>query len=138
MQIATLARLALLAAIAALALGACAKKQSIVENAPYSGPPITVISTGPRHTVVVAAPSGGYRVQFDRKEKRFDATDVYMTVSRPDPAQMHTQAVVDLHLDTTVSSSEPIVLFARVRDFGTSGTSDPYRRALEAVKQPAP
>lgn len=124
------------AVIAALVLGACAKKQSVVERTPYAGPAISLDSSGPRHTAVLAAPSSGYRVQFDRKLRRFDETDVFITVTRPDPSQMHAQSIVPLNLDTTVASSERIVLYARVRDFGTSGVKDAYRPVTGSAAKP--
>jgi hypothetical protein len=126
--------IARVAVIAVLGLGACAKKHSVVESSPYAGPAITLDSSGPRHTAILAAPSSGYRVQFDRTERRFDATDVFMTVTRPDPTQMHAQAMVSLNLDTTVLSGEAIVVYARIRDFGASGVKAPYRPAAESGK----
>jgi hypothetical protein len=120
-----IARVVMVAAV----LGGCVRKQSAIEpGSPYEGPAIAIISNGPRHTAVLSAPSSGYGVRLDRTEKRFEATEVYMTVTRPDQALMQAQAVVLLNLDTTVPSEERITLFARLRDFGTSGAGEPYRR----------
>lgn len=130
--------IARMAVIVALFLGACAKNQSVVEPVPYAGPAISLDSSGPRHTAVLAAPNSGFRVQFDRKSRRFDETDVFITVTRADPSQMHTQAIVPLNLDTTVASSERIVLYARVRDFGASGVKDAYRPVTESAAKPTP
>jgi hypothetical protein len=129
------ARLLAIAAVLLAALG-CTRQKMVVGSAPYEGPAITVEPRSGRHTAVVAAPSSGYRVQLDKTIKKFDSTDVYMTVFPPDPAMMHAQGAVKLNLDTTVSSDERISLFARIRDRRLG--REPYRFVGRFETAPAP
>lgn len=98
---------------------------------PFEGPALTVESTSAHHTIAMTAPSAGWTMAFDRSHKYFDRTEVFITISRPDPAFLHAQSEVQLFLDSTIETREPIAVFARIVDHGAKSGS--YYRAASSA-----
>lgn len=100
------------------------------EGTPYRGPAVSLIEAGGQHQVVVSAPSAGWTVTMDRRAQTRDATRVFVTIRRPDPAMLYAQQMVEQRLATGVASDEPIELLVRVVDFDAdSGAYVILRRA---------
>lgn len=102
-----------------------------LSSEPYNGPALSVDSSGAQHRVVLAAPTSGWSLTFDRSQKLFDRTEVYVTITRPNPAYPTTQVVVTLNLDSAVDIREDLAVFARVLDYGQK--IGPYQRAAASV-----
>jgi hypothetical protein len=112
---------------ALLPLGGCASSHvPEVGSGTYAGPAITTDSSGPTHTLVLTAPTGGWAFALDQVRKEFDHERVFVTVTRPDPAYMQTQALVRHEVGTAVPSDRPIQVFARTTQAG--GEAGPYLR----------
>jgi hypothetical protein len=124
--------------LASLALvGACASgggsdqpntpRPNVSEQA-YAGPAVEIDSTtGPRHLIVITAPSPGWKVSFDQVGPT--EGDVFVTVSRPDPNLLYPAVMVEQKLDSTVPSDKPVRVFVRVVNFGAGAASEAYRLA---------
>lgn len=85
------------------------------------------------HIIVVEAPSGGWLVTLDGVYEAFGRRDAYITIQRPNPLGMHTQAIVEQHVATFVPTSTPIRVLARVVDYSVKpDTETPHRRAAES------
>jgi hypothetical protein len=130
------------ALLAAGALCACASHSSsptggsgrpAVSDRAYDGPAIAIDSmTGPRHLIVVTAPSPGWTVIFDQVS---DAGDrVYITIRRPDPALLYPQVIVQQKLDSTSPIARPAEVYARVLGFNENAGTQPYRPAKATAK----
>lgn len=83
-------------------------------------------STGPRHLVVIVTPTSGWQVAFDRVAG--DA--VYLTVTRPSPEFLQTQALVEHRIDTTVASGKSLRAMVRTVDFGGRASGE-YAQAAK-------
>jgi hypothetical protein len=101
---------------------------SVGEGA-YEGPPLTIDSSGPQHRAVLTAPSSGWTVTLDQTRARFDHIDAFITVTRPDPAYMQTQALVKQEVGSMVDRKTAMDLYARVLEFGEKPGSQVYRLA---------
>jgi hypothetical protein len=119
---------------AALLLAACSRDGPKLGSQPYAGPPLSIESTPPRHTIILTAPSAGWSLSLDRATRGFDRTDVFITIRRPDPAYMHAQVVSTHRLDSSVDSSTPIRLLARILE----AQERPLRQPFNPVQQPTP
>lgn len=112
--------LAALGTLLALGLPACnmlpwGNKEMITDPDP-AVPPVRLDETSGRHLVVMQVPTGGWTLGVDNTEVTPDGRRVHLTVRRPDPAFMHTQAFVELRVLTDVPLDTPIELVARVLD----------------------
>lgn len=117
---------ALVAARAAtLAIGALACASQLVgcasQAAPpdvsadrYAGPPIRLEADPSGHLIVVESHSGGWSITLDGVYDAFQRRDAFITIMRPNPLGMHTQAVVEQRIATFVPTSTPIRVLARV------------------------
>jgi hypothetical protein len=85
-------------------------------------------ASGAKHLVVVRANSGGWSVHLDKEELQPLGKRVYITVRRPDPAFIHTQALVDHRVLTDVPSSTPLEIVARVLDHAAKPNDRIYAR----------
>ena len=106
-----------IAALSLLTLAAsCSDSVRAPERAPdaYRGPPLSIESTGPQHRVILTAPTAGWSFRLDQTCRRFDHTDIFLTLTRPNPAYMQTQAQVRQETGTEIEPAQPIVLYARV------------------------
>lgn len=101
--------------------------EAIVDTLPDI-PPMTLEASGAKHLIVVRANSGGWSVHLDKEEIQPLGKRVYITVRRPDPAFIHTQALVDHRVLTDVPSSTPLEIVARVLDHGAKPNDRIYAR----------
>ncbi len=118
--------------ILCLFLTACASSRPKASGTPYTGPTVSVDSSGAQHRVVLAAPTSGWSINFDRSQKLFDRTDVFITITRPNPAYATNPVQVNLNLNTAVDTREDVAIFARVLDYGKK-TDSPYDRAAASA-----
>jgi hypothetical protein len=118
----------LLSAAAAFPLlsGCASTAAPQVESGSYTGPGISDDTSGPTHTLVLTAPTGGWAFALDQVRKEFDHERIFVTVTRPDPAYMQTQALVRHEVGTGVPTDRPIKVFARIAQAG--GEKGPYQQ----------
>lgn len=119
-----------------LFLAACASSGPQVSSAPYTGPALSVDSSGMQHRVVLAAPTSGWSLAFDRSQKLFDRTEVYITITRPNPAYATNPVLVNLNLNTAVDVREDVAIFARVLNYKIN--TGPYDRAAASAPKRTP
>jgi hypothetical protein len=123
----------LLAAVAFLTIPACGSRPvPEASEAAYSGPPITLDSTGAQHIVVLEAPMGGYSLMIDRVQERAGFQDIFVTVREPDPRFLHTQAVTRLRALSPLASSTAVRVCARVLAADEDPDSLEYPIAIDA------
>lgn len=135
----------ILAAALALLVG-CSRRLKIADSA-YAGPRIELrspgstagggprdqvgrVAGGRKHVLAVLSPSSGWTVVFDREQRFFDRTDLYLTLRRPNPAELQTQAIVVQEIATTADASIPARVYARVLDFAQTASNQPYELAV--------
>lgn len=106
--------------------------ETIVDSDPANDPipPIALAQANDRHVVAVRAPSGGWSLHIDKDERTPLGRRVFVTIRRPDPAFMHTQALVDHNAITDVPVSTPVEIVARVLDHN----EDPRHRVYARVQ----
>lgn len=114
--------------ILCLTLAGCWGGGSAISANAYPGPAMTVRPLEGRHLLVVNAPNPGWLVTIDKTERRLDDTRVFVSLRRPDPGMLYTQAVVEQKVLTTVSETRDIVVYARTLEFGRKGQNPPYHR----------
>lgn len=100
----------------------------------FQGPNLTIESAGSTHKVILAAPSSGWNLTLNAVRPGFERADVFITITRPDPAYMHAQSIVMQHLDTGVANSTEIHLFARELEYGQPAGGG-YREVEKAVEE---
>jgi hypothetical protein len=83
----------------------------------YRGPYIDAEPVGGAYQLTCYAPSAGWGFEVDR-EVFIPATlrEVYVTVRRPDPNQMHAQMIVEHVARTDLNTLGPLFVYARVVD----------------------
>ncbi|MEM9372090.1 MAG: hypothetical protein AAGA55_00465 [Planctomycetota bacterium] len=95
-------------------------------------PPIVLEAANNRHVVAFRATSGGWTISIDRTDIVPDATRLYVTIRRPDPAFSHTQALVDLHALSNTPIEQPVELVARVLEHDAEPKDRIYARVTPA------
>lgn len=76
-------------------------------------------------------------MSLDGTVKHFEQTDVYVSVTKPNPAYMQPQVLTQHRLDTSVDSQVPIRLLGRTLDFGgRRGRSGSYHVVQQAPARP--
>lgn len=126
------AGLALVAALGLLA-GGCASPPPAPSTPEvglvYSGPALSLDSTGRLHIVRAEAPSPGWSMNVDYVVDSPGGFDAFISLRSPNPAFVYPQVMVTQHLSTGVESDKRIRLFARVVPFDTAlnDWSEPHR-----------
>lgn len=93
----------------------------------YAGPPIHLEEDSSGHIIVVESPSGGWSITLDGVYEAFQRRDAFITIMRPNPLGMHTQAVVEQRLATFVPTNVPLRVVARVLPYSVKIEDDkPY------------
>jgi hypothetical protein len=95
----------------------------------YSGPDIRIDSTGPKHLLILTAPSAGWSFTFDQVRPAFGHQELFVTVVSPNPAAAHAQVVVEQRLGTTVDSGTPLTVLVRTLEHGQNPAFRPYQLA---------
>jgi hypothetical protein len=81
--------------------------------------------------VVLTAPTGGWAAQLDHTRRQLGGMDVFITARRPNPAFLHTQALVEHRIATSVPTTDNASLYLRIVEFNQEPESVPYRQAAE-------
>jgi len=111
----------LLSGLFALVLSGCGNGLKVGQGA-YRGPSLGVDSSGEWHEVVATPPTPGWDLTLDGKRETADATQVFVTLRRPNPAAVYPQVVVEQRVLTPIRAGEPVELFARqIRFRGEDG-----------------
>jgi hypothetical protein len=121
----TVVLIALIAPIAG-----CWSGSHIARDRLFQGPAMRLTNLDDDHVVVVQSPSPGWSAQIDRVERELNHADVFVTLRRPDPGIIYTQAVVEQHLLTNVELDRPVAVYARTVDFSQTRKKGPYRQAI--------
>lgn len=111
----------------------CATRNSVPEvtSVAYQGPPLVLNREARTATVVMSAPSPGWRVGVDRIDEGFHRRDIFLTIQPPDPAVQYAQVVVEQRVATTVVADVTARLFARtIRPDGADASGVAYSRVL--------
>ena len=102
------------------------EKPPTIAREPYSGPPISLDTSGSQAVVVFQAPSGGWAAQVDRTARELERTEVFITARRPNPAFQQSQALVEHRLATGVLSSTAVAVYLRVLRHDEQPGDQPY------------
>ena len=122
---------------AALLLGGpgCSGPAPIIRSAdPYAGPAISIDSTGDQHIIVATAPSGGWSFVLDQSRPVMGHKEVFATLTRPNPALMHSTALVPHNLASGVSKDLRIDVLVRIADYGAPAVDFPYHLAASSSR----
>lgn len=84
--------------------------------------------SGGRHLLIMQVPTGGWSFTIDKAEITPEGRRIFVTVRRPDPAFMHTQAFVELRALSEVPADTPVEIVARVLDRHQKTDSRVYAR----------
>ena len=111
----------------------------VATDATYSGPELSVDSSGPEHVVMIEAPSPGWVPSLDQVLDALDRRDIFVTLRRPDPRFLYAQQIVVQQVGTGVPSSVPVRVCARIVEFNdaTRGVRYPIA-ARSGANAPAP
>jgi len=107
-------------------------KSAIEPDTLYEGPPARVELMQGRHIAVFSAPTSGWSASFDFTDAAYRQRHVFVTLQRPDPSLMVSQALVEHRIDTTVFERDTITVFARTVAHGAEPELSPYRPAVSA------
>ena len=98
-----------------LALPACSSGLPVTtRDRAFDGPAIAIDSTGPKHIVIVTAPTAGYLVSLDDVRDRMGGREALISIRPPDPRFVVAQVLTEHRVGTDVASSTPLDVFARV------------------------
>ncbi|MCL4221478.1 MAG: hypothetical protein KJZ65_08905 [Phycisphaerales bacterium] len=120
-------RLAVVMCAIGLALGGCWSSPTVLDDAAFTGPPVTQSVAEGRHLLIVQSPTPGWKVTIDRTDPRLDEDLVFMTLERPDPGALYAQVVTEQRVLTNVVQTRPIRVYARVVEFAQRKNFPPYR-----------
>lgn len=105
----------------------------------FTETPARVEPSGDRWVAVFTAPTGGWRAEFDTTRRMFNGQEVFVTLIKPHPDLMVTQALTDLHVRTPVATTEAVRIYARTSDDINPDESPPdFFRWLFGWLLPAP
>jgi len=126
-------RTGLLMTVLAITLASCASgwtKPPRANDVGYTGPPLDLKVVAGEHVVVLTAPTAGWTFSLDEIRPRMGGTNAFVTIRRPNPAYLVTQAQVEQNLGTGVSTAESIDVYARLLDYDDKGKSLNYYFAV--------
>ncbi len=121
------AMLAAALGVAAIGLGACRSSGAVLTQDAYQGPPIEVTEQGKFYLLRFRTPSAGWLVTLDEVRPSLDSATFLITAREPDPSYMHAQVIVTQDVLTTVETTTPISVYARVAPFVTKSKTATYR-----------
>ena len=105
-----------------------------ISSETYRGPELTVKPSPLQHIVALQAPSTGWGFTFDASRPQFGFTEVFLTITRPNPAFVYSQGMVTQEVGTEVEMSRPIVVYARILPHDVVADAQDYSRAIESGK----
>jgi len=102
------------AALLTLALVACGPGRFIPEKSPnaWTGPKVWIESS-PQWTVVVEPPIGGWRVSLDQILEERGRTEVFISLSPPNPSFIVSPTPVEQRIATPIRNTVPLWVWAR-------------------------
>lgn len=115
-------------------LAGCHSGPEIADNDPYRGPDLRVDSSRDQHQIVMTAPTGGWTITRELARQDASGFEVFVTITRPNPRFVQTQAITEQRLATGVSSREAMTVYARQVEFDET-PAGPYARVAEATPQ---
>jgi hypothetical protein len=128
--------LATVSLLGALTLPGCAlfgaEEVRIDTITPWTGPSVELREMQGERIVVFTASSGGWAARFDRARPAHNETHVFVTLTRPDPSRMVTQALTEHAVKTSVDAGEPLTVYARIDDRDEATPTSPYRPVISA------
>ena len=117
-----------LSAMVSLA-GGCSGGSLQIDQAVYSGPPMTLTRADELRLIAVEAPTPGWALSIDQVRGRADYAEVFAPLRGPDPAYLYPQMIVTLRTLTGVRTDRAIKVFTRVLEHEATGGA--YRLAIE-------
>jgi hypothetical protein len=131
--------------VASIGVGCDRGKVINISTDPYQGPPLSVQTRSGQHVVVLTAPTSGWQFTNDATRQVYQRTNVFVTLVRPNPAWIFTEAQVEQEAATAIDPARSIQVFARVLPYGTEPGTQSYKPALlvpgltqEAAPPPGP
>lgn len=112
---------------AAIGLGACRSSGAVLSQEKYQGPPIEVTEQGKFYLLRFQAPSAGWLVTLDEVRPSLESATFLLTAREPDPSYMHAQVIVTQDVLTTVETTTPISVYARVAPFVSKSKTATYQ-----------
>ncbi|MBN8598521.1 MAG: hypothetical protein J0L78_12695 [Planctomycetes bacterium] len=102
------------AALLTLTLGACGPGRFIPEKTPnaWSGPTVWIESS-PQWTIVAQPPIGGWTVSLDQIMEERGRTEVFVSLSPPNPSFVVTPSPVEQRVSTPIRNTVPMWVYAR-------------------------
>lgn len=101
-----------------------------ISTDPYQGPPLSVQTRSGQHVVVLTAPTSGWQFTSDATRQVYQRTNVFVTLVRPNPAWIFTEAQVEQEAATAIDPAQSIQVYARVLPYGTEPGTQSYKPAL--------
>lgn len=119
---------------AQLSIIGCSSDSTAPEVSPesYRGPSISLDSAGEFHTILVQSPSPGYVVLVERVEENRGFDEAFVTIRMPNPRFSFPQTAVEQRALTSVHSSRPLRVNARLMGFDEISTA--YHPAVAEVR----
>lgn len=113
--------------VIAAALGACKSSGPTLTDARYDGPPIQINRDGKMYVLKLEAPTPGWTFTLDQVKPSLDHATMTVTARRPDPSYMYSQVIVNQELMTTVETTTPVDVYARVAEFVSTSKTKTYQ-----------
>lgn len=126
---------AVLALAAATVAGCSASLPEPDSDSAYTGPALTLESAGPRHILVISAPSPGWRATLDRVTERHRLTDAFVTLTPPDGRFLVAESPTRQHLALPIESRHAVRVCARVAAADAPAEGD-YPVVAQSAGQP--
>ncbi len=125
----------------ALPLIGCASSAPapVANDAPFSGPAITIDASGAEYIAVVQAPTPGWEITLTQAVPGYHYRASFITLRRPYPGAMYSQMIVEQHVSLGVPTRDTIRLYAREVDFEEPRQSEaPFMFVAQASPGTAP
>jgi hypothetical protein len=98
-------------------IGCATSSTPVVAPTPFQGPMIRDDVSGTFHVLVMESPGAGFAVTLDRVEEERGFEEAFVTIRAPDPRFSFAQVPVQQRLLTSVRSSRPLRVNARMLGF---------------------
>lgn len=93
-------------------------------EAAFSGPAVSLDSSGRHHVAVIQAPSPGWEATLTRVMPGPKHRAAFITLRKPFPGVLYAQVIVTQRVSTDIPSTEPIRVYARVIEYDAPANSD--------------
>lgn len=116
-------------------MAACRSSGPALTEGAYAGPPIEIDRGGETYLLRFHAPTPGWTVTLDRVKPSLGQATLLVTAKRPDPSYMYPQVVVEQEILTTVETTVPVDVYARVLEFASDGKGRGYSFVGESAPE---